>query len=413
MASPLETPGLILSFERQQTWQRGDQPYGQFERSTEQVYEGSFSGRLRYDFPAVPDEFVVFVAKPPVPISGQPNGLTAWVHGNGSGHFLNLWIRDAAGEVRQYTFGQIAHQGWRQMTAWFDNQRGWPNINVSGPDNGTLDYPVSLYAIVLDALPHGQASSGVIYLDKVTISQQVAGVPGPTSPTPGPVLPPPAPTSPPPTAGPASVAGTLTVNPPLTDRPAEAHPDLNLAIRGYASTAAELNLVDYSGASHAETPQLPGLFADNRTPTISSVYRVYDWDWSRNRRGNLITNWPVTLAGFAVTPGETIHVPGRGVTIGEGYEVLVLYVAPERITLKYTREDNIVLGYTIHVEGICVDPGLLDLYRRMNDAGRGRLPALRAGQVIGHACGNEIKVAIRDNGNFMDPRSRKDWWHGR
>jgi len=204
----------------------------------------------------------------------------------------------------------------------------------------------------------------------------------------------------------------LEVPPPPTDRPAEVHADLNLRLRGYELTGAYKGLVDYSGGTDPNAPQLPGLFADDRTPAFSNVYRVHHWDWPTNSRGPAITNPAVTLAGFAVAPGETIHVPGSGYDIG-GYEVLVLYASAERITLKYTREDNVVLGYTLHVENVCVEPALLALYQAWNDVGRGSLPALRAGQPFGRARGSEIGVAIRDTGAFMDPRSRKDWWQGR
>jgi len=206
--------------------------------------------------------------------------------------------------------------------------------------------------------------------------------------------------------------GDLSVNPPPTDRPAEQHADLNLALRGYAPTTAFLGLVDYTGSTDPNAPQLPGLFADQRTAAFRAVYRVYDWDWGCNCRGDLLADWAVTLAGLTATPGETIHVPASGYTIGSGYEVLVLYASATRITLKYTREDNVVHGYTLHIEGLCVEPRLLALYRSWNDAGRGHLPALRAGQALGRAQGNEIGVAIRDYGTFMDPRSRKDWWQG-
>ena len=207
--------------------------------------------------------------------------------------------------------------------------------------------------------------------------------------------------------------GTLSVNPPPTDRPAEEHADLNLALRGYTPTDAFKGLVDYNGGGEPNAPQLPGLFADKRTGVFNSVYQVYDWDWGCNCRGDPLTNWPVTLAGLATTPGETIHVPDSGYSIGSGYEVLVLYATAERITLKYTRNDNVILGYTLHVENICVEPRLLALYQASDSAGRGRLPALRAGQALGYARGGEIGVAIRDNGTFMDPRSRADWWRGR
>jgi hypothetical protein len=211
---------------------------------------------------------------------------------------------------------------------------------------------------------------------------------------------------------PGETYGTLQVYSAPTDRPAEEHADLNLALRGYEPSPAEKGLIDYSGASDPSAPQLPGLLADHRTPTFNNVYQVYDWNWGCNCRGDLLTNWPVTLAGLAVTQTETIHVPDSGGSIGDGYEVLVLYASTERITLKYTRDDNVVHGYTIHVENVCVEPNLLALYQTWNDAGRGRLPALRPGQAFGRARGDELGVAIRDSGSFMDPRSRKDWWVG-
>jgi hypothetical protein len=207
--------------------------------------------------------------------------------------------------------------------------------------------------------------------------------------------------------------GTLPISSSPTNPPAEEHPDLNLALRGYTITNAYKGLVDYGGGSDPNAPQLPSLFADNRTATFATVYRVYGWDWGCNCRSGPITDWDVTLAGLATTPGETIHVPNSGYIIGGGYEVLVLYAIPERITLKYTPEDHVIWGYTLHVEDICVEPSLLALYQSLNNAGRSQLPALRAGQAFGRARGDEIGVVIRDNGAFMDPRSRKDWWQGR
>ena len=217
---------------------------------------------------------------------------------------------------------------------------------------------------------------------------------------------------------PGETYDVLSVNPPPTDRPADIHADLNLSMRSYELTAAYKGLVDYNGGGDGNAPQLPGLFADNRTGVISDVYRVYDWNWSCNCRGTLLPTYPysVTLAGLATTPGETVHVPDSGYGIGalaNGYEVLVLYATLDRITLKYTREDNVVHGYTLHVENVCVEPSLLSLYQEWNADGRSKLPALHPGQAFGRAKGDAIGVAIRDNGAFMDPRSRKDWWRGR
>jgi hypothetical protein len=206
---------------------------------------------------------------------------------------------------------------------------------------------------------------------------------------------------------------TLDVDGPPTDRPAEQHADLNLALRGYEVSSAYAGLVDYGGSGDPNAPQLDTLFADRRLPAFPTVYQVYDWDWEHNRRGDLLTQYDVTLAGMAVAPGEVLHLPDSGYNLGNGYEALVLYATEERITLKYTREDNVVLGYTIHVENVCVEPRLLALYQDSNDAGRAELPALRGGQPFGRAREGEIRVAIRDAGTFMDPRSRRDWWQSK
>ena len=92
--------------------------------------------------------------------------------------------------------------------------------------------------------------------------------------------------SPAPAAACAAVPGVsyqaLPVLPPPSDRPAEAHADLNLALRGCEATSGFLGLVDYAGATDYAAPQLPYLFADRRTPVFQSVQRVYDWNWANN-----------------------------------------------------------------------------------------------------------------------------------
>lgn len=201
-----------------------------------------------------------------------------------------------------------------------------------------------------------------------------------------------------------------------TNIPAAQHPDLNLQIRGWVATSGTLGLVKYPPGSNppdASAPQLAGLFVDHRVPTISGVYQVNDWNWTTNSVGSPITTWPVTLAGMAVTPGEVIQLPRSGYSIYQSsYQAMVLYATSQQITLKYTRDDNVVYGYTVHVEGVCVEPSLLSLYNQMNAAGRAQLPALIPGQPFGRANGNEIQVSIRDSGSFMDPRSQTDWWQG-
>jgi hypothetical protein len=161
-------PGLITGFEQWGVWKRGDQAYGTFAQSTQEAHSGSASGRLDYNFPAVNDNYVVFASRPPLAIPGTPTALSIWVLGDGSGHFLNVWVQDSQGEVRQFPFGTITGAGsWQQLTASLDTTAAWPQTHISGADNGKLDYPIKLYALVLDGVPDGVASRGTIYLDDI------------------------------------------------------------------------------------------------------------------------------------------------------------------------------------------------------------------------------------------------------
>jgi uncharacterized protein YraI len=211
---------------------------------------------------------------------------------------------------------------------------------------------------------------------------------------------------------PGEAYGTIPISSAPTDPAAASHGDLNLALRGYAPTEASGELIDLAGGSGAGAPQLRWLFGDRREPAITGAYQVYGWDWGVNARGPVIPDPEVTLLGLSTTPGEIISLPSGGSDMGEGRRAMVLYASPERITVKYTPDDNVVSGYTVHIENVCVEPGLLALYEQLNEAGRGALPGLRAGQPLGRATGSEIGVVVRDNGSFMDPRSRKDWWTG-
>lgn len=206
--------------------------------------------------------------------------------------------------------------------------------------------------------------------------------------------------------------GSLSPDNPYTGD-AATQPDINLAVRGYVPTTAYLGLVDYVGSIDVNAPQFPSLFANNRTPVFVSAAKVYRWDWTCNCRGEPITKWDVTLLGMATSPGELIRAPVAGYDIGGGYGAMVMYAEETRLTLKYTNEDTPATGYVIYLEHVCTDPHLLALYRQLNAAGRGQLPALYPGQPLGRARGSEIAIAVRDAGSLLDPRSRKDWWQGR
>lgn len=195
--------GLITDFDDVGSWKRGDEPFGTFTQTGERVHSGSFSGKLTYNFPTGGNDYVVFLKT--YPMGGHGSQIHAQVYGDGSGHFLNGWIKDAGGEVWQFTFGQVKHTGWKQMTAYLGVPQSWPSGHVSGPANGIVEYPIDFHALVLDDAPDTYAGSGVIYVDELYCAE------GPNMPPPTPTdIPPPTPTQPappppPPPSGPPSI----------------------------------------------------------------------------------------------------------------------------------------------------------------------------------------------------------------
>jgi hypothetical protein len=194
------------------------------------------------------------------------------------------------------------------------------------------------------------------------------------------------------------------------------HADLKLALRGYSPTNVAADLVDKDGPVDDDPPQLAGIFANYRRPAFGQAYRINDWDWNCGEHGcslGPLDHVAATLLTLVTGTGEPLGIPHRHAQVyGGGYKALVLYAEPTRITLGYTRDDSVANGYVVHLENICTDPNLVALYQGSNAAGRGFLPALREDEVLGTAPSESILVAVRDRGQFLDPRSRLDWWQG-
>jgi hypothetical protein len=155
----------LVGFEQWGSWRRGDEPYGELTQTQAQVKGGAYAAKLSYDFPAVENDYVVFMQSRA--IGGEPNTFAAWVYGDGSGHFLNLWIMDAQDEIWSVHLGKVGGTGWRQMSGSLAPGLPWPAGHVTGPDNNAVDYPVRFYALVLDR-PGAGAQQGTIYIDEIT-----------------------------------------------------------------------------------------------------------------------------------------------------------------------------------------------------------------------------------------------------
>jgi hypothetical protein len=195
-----------------------------------------------------------------------------------------------------------------------------------------------------------------------------------------------------------------------SDRPAATHPDLNVKIRGYTPTGGTLGLVDVGGPTDTMAPRLYTLLVDSGTPTFVSNWQVAGWDWSAMKSTGPIADPPVTMTAWATTPGQPVRLPRSDYRIAPGMGARVLFVDDDSATLKYTGEDDVVSGYTIHVLDLCIEPKLRETYDTANAAGRTSLPPLAPLQAFAKARGDSVRVVIRDTGSFMDPRVRKDWY---
>jgi hypothetical protein len=160
----LFTRTSVLDFETFGAWRRGEQPNGTLTPSSAQTHSGHTAAQLSYSFPTTGNDYVIFRRDRAAPIPGAPYALGLWVYGDGSGHTLKVWLRDAEGEVLQFALGTVGPRGWRLLQAPIGGTVGaWNRITKDG--NGRLDFPVRLDSIVLDDGDDRFVGGGAILLD--------------------------------------------------------------------------------------------------------------------------------------------------------------------------------------------------------------------------------------------------------
>ncbi len=188
-------------------------------------------------------------------------------------------------------------------------------------------------------------------------------------------------------------------------RPAEEHGDLNLKLRDPQPLHVDqLSLIDIDDSGiDPKAPQLSEVFQ----PDFVNAYTVYDWDWGCNCKGELLQEDHLVLVGIATTPGEPLFIPPvPQAAYGGNYYATLLYASEDSLTFVYDNVGSVTTGYTIHYLGLQTDPNLLALYQESQG---NELPGLTLDTPVGTAT-NELIVAVRDNGTFMDARSKRDWW---
>lgn len=186
-------------------------------------------------------------------------------------------------------------------------------------------------------------------------------------------------------------------------RPAAEHGDLNLKLREPTPIDVALTTVDVGVGIDPDAPKFSAIFE----PNFKAAYTIHNWDWGCNCKGELIQDDSVVLVGIATTPGQPVLIPPKGQDIYQGkYYATVLYASEDSLTFVYARAGSVVRGYTIHYLGLQTDPNLVAAFRESQG---NQLPGLTLDTPVGVAT-DQLIVAIRDNGKFLDARSVNDWW---
>ncbi len=171
---------VVLDFEQPLTWKPGP-AMGTLSHSSAQSHGGSSAGALSYNFDnsaAGGNDWVGFTPPEEISLPGAPTRLGIWVYGNGSGHELKVWLRDANNEVLQYRLGIIGAGGWRFVATPINGPVAeWNQMRDFGtPGNGVLDLPARFVAFVYDDNPNSETGSGTIYIDDLTALSSAQGV---------------------------------------------------------------------------------------------------------------------------------------------------------------------------------------------------------------------------------------------
>jgi hypothetical protein len=197
----------------------------------------------------------------------------------------------------------------------------------------------------------------------------------------------------------------ITINGQRESRPAAEHGDLNIELREPQPSNLEPALVEIPGSGI--DPDAINLSSNFSPDNIVATYAVHDWDWGCNCKGDLLPAEEAVLVGIKTTPGEPIFIPKKEQDIfGGNIFATLLYAAEDSLTFTYAREGSVVKGYTVHYLGLHTDPNLLALFEESSGS---ELPGLSLDTPVGVGS-DELIVAIRDNGKFLDARSKKDWW---
>ncbi len=144
-------------------WLRAVQPNGMFGAAS-----SIGAARLTYHFSTPANDYVVFEASDPLLLNPDTYALGLWVYGDGSGHGVQVWVRDAENEVLQFRLGVVGTPGWQFLSTPIVHPVAGSN-HIDGSGNSRVDFPATLLAVVLDDVHNTYMGTGTVYMENLTM----------------------------------------------------------------------------------------------------------------------------------------------------------------------------------------------------------------------------------------------------
>jgi hypothetical protein len=163
----------LADFESGSAWAAGSGDKGGTGHTTivgEPRHGGRKALRFAYDFANAPGTAFIYARVfPNLALPGQPQSVSVWVKGDGSGRNFSVRYQDAQGESYQRGLGRLDFDDWRELrfpvSAQGANFWGGPE----GATKGKLELPVRLTEFIVDKSLETGPNSGAIYLDDLSV----------------------------------------------------------------------------------------------------------------------------------------------------------------------------------------------------------------------------------------------------
>lgn len=163
----------LADFETGGAWSAGGGDKGGVGHATlvsEPRHGGQKALQFAYDFgKTTGTAFVYARVFPNLALPGQPQGVSVWVKGDGSGRSFSVRYQDAQGECYQRGLGKLDFNDWREIRFPISERGATSWGGPEGAGRGRLDFPVRLTEFIVDKSLENGPDTGAIYLDDLAV----------------------------------------------------------------------------------------------------------------------------------------------------------------------------------------------------------------------------------------------------